>query len=367
MEPRSVRPVPAEAEPIRIHGVVLPDGEPRDLFVAGGRISYQPIRGAREVASGWVVPGLVDAHCHIGMDLEGGVDRAEQERQALAERAAGMLLARDAGVAADTRWIDERADLPRIIRAGRHLARTGRYLRNYGIEVEPDELMGAVAEQAARADGWVKIVADWIDRGAGDLRPCWPVDILTAAVARAHAAGARVTVHSFDEQGVADAIAAGVDCVEHGTGLSDQLIDVMAARRIALVPTLVNIMNFPEIAARASRFPAYAEHIRRLHARAPSLVATAYEAGVPVFAGTDAGGAVGHGRIADEIIALHAAGLPAEAALGAASWVARSWLGRGGLDEGAPADLVVYGADPRKDLEVLRNPIRIVLRGRIVG
>ena len=85
-----------------------------------------------------------------------------------------------------------------------------------------------------------------------------------------------------------------------------------------------------------------------------------------VFAGTDAGGAVAHGRVAEEVAALHAAGLPAEVALGAASWAARRWLGRPELAEGDPADLVVYPTDPRKDLRVLAAPARVILRGRIV-
>ncbi len=69
----------------------------------------------------------------------------------------------------------------------------------------------------------------------------------------------------------------------------------------------------------------------------------------------------------DEIVALHEAGLPAEAALAAGSWGARAWLGHAGLEEGAPADFVVYDADPRAELGVLRSPVRIVLRGRILA
>jgi imidazolonepropionase-like amidohydrolase len=65
--------------------------------------------------------------------------------------------------------------------------------------------------------------------------------------------------------------------------------------------------------------------------------------------------------------ALHAAGLPAEAALAAASWSARSWLGLPCIEEGAPADLVVYDADPRADLGTLARPRHIVLRGRVVA
>jgi imidazolonepropionase-like amidohydrolase len=61
-------------------------------------------------------------------------------------------------------------------------------------------------------------------------------------------------------------------------------------------------------------------------------------------------------------------GMPAEYALGAASWRAREWLGWNAfLDEGAPADLVVYDRDPRHDLTVLHSPTRVVLRGAVVA
>jgi imidazolonepropionase-like amidohydrolase len=86
-----------------------------------------------------------------------------------------------------------------------------------------------------------------------------------------------------------------------------------------------------------------------------------------VFAGTDAGGQLEHGLIVEEVRALHAAGLPAETALAAASWAARAWLGLPGIEEGAPADVVVYAADPRADLDTLARPERMLLRGRLVG
>jgi len=96
-------------------------------------------------------------------------------------------------------------------------------------------------------------------------------------------------------------------------------------------------------------------------------VRAAFEAGVPVFAGTDAGGGIDHGVIADEIRALCTAGIPAEEALAAGSWKARQWLGLRGIEEGSPADVVVYAADPRADLDTLQSPQRTVLRGRVVG
>src|SRR5688500_5231551 len=133
----------------RFRGPVLPDGEVRDLYVVGGRITLEPQAGAETTAEGWVVPGLVDAHCHIGLDDHGAVPDEEAEAQALEDRDAGALLIRDAGSPADTRWIQDRDDLPRLIRCGRHLARTKRYIRNYADEVEPDELAAAATREAA--------------------------------------------------------------------------------------------------------------------------------------------------------------------------------------------------------------------------
>jgi imidazolonepropionase-like amidohydrolase len=133
---------------------------------------------------------------------------------------------------------------------------------------------------------------------------------------------------------------------------------------VAIVPTLVNTENFLEHAAAGEeRFPTYAAHMRRLHGLRHEVVRTAYDAGVPVFVGTDAGGSLPHGLVAREVAALVDAGLPATSALDAACWGARSWLGRPGLEEGAPADLVVYPADPREDVAVLAHPSLIVLRG----
>ena len=296
----------------------------------------------------------------------GGVDRPVAEAQAIADRDAGTLLIRDAGSPADTRWIDEREDLPRIIRAGRHIARPKRYIRHYAEEVEPDALVAEVERQARRGDGWVKLVGDWIDRRTGDLSPLWPVDIATAAIARAHELGARVTAHCFDERSVFELVRCGIDGIEHGTGLDDSTIALMAERGVSLVPTMINLENFPGFAdAGEAKFPAYARHMRALHARRFETIGKAIDAGVPVFAGTDAGGTLAHGLIAREIALLASVG-GAEFALGAASWRARTWLGVAGITEGASADLVVYDADPRQDPAVVASPRLVILRGRVM-
>jgi imidazolonepropionase-like amidohydrolase len=354
---------------LHLAGVLLPEAEHRDVWVRDGRLTFDRVPGAETVSrGGWLLPGLVDAHCHVGVGPGGAhvEGLAALREQALADRAAGVLALRDCGSPVDTRALDAEPDLPRIIRAGRHLARTRRYIPGMAVELEPADLAAETRVQARRGDGWVKLVGDWIDRGVGDLAPEWPADAVAAAIAAAHDEGARVTAHTFGTHALPDLIRAGIDCIEHGTGLTEELVGEMAARGTAVVPTLVNVENFPGFAAAGEqRFPAYASTMRRLYAGSGAVVRAAFEAGVPVFAGTDAGGGVAHGRIADEVRALAEAGLPAEAALAAASWAARDWLGLPCVEEGAPADLVVYDADPRADLDTLARPRLTLLRGRV--
>jgi imidazolonepropionase-like amidohydrolase len=363
--------VTAPRPSLHLEGVVLPGEESRDLWVRDGRISFDSVPGATTVATGcWLVPGLVDAHNHIGLEPSGPtVDVNAQRAQALVDRDAGALLIRDCGVPVDTRHLDEQADLPRIIRAGRHLAPRRRYIPGVAMELDdPAELAAAATGQARAGDGWIKLVGDWIERGLGDLAPCWPAEAIQDAITAAHEAGVRVTAHVFGADALPDLISAGIDCIEHGTGLSTDLIDELAARKTALVPTLINVDNFPSFAAAGeAKFPGYAAHMRRLHAGAREMVASAYDAGVPIYAGTDAGGSLAHGLIAQEIAALAGAGITPTDALAAGSWAARTWLGLPGIEDGAPADLIAYDVDPRADLTVLGRPARIILRGIVVA
>jgi imidazolonepropionase-like amidohydrolase len=360
------------ADVLRIEGEVLvgPDDVRSQVWVVDGLVTYSaPGPGADvQTLRGWVLPGLVDAHCHVGLDAQGAVDSATAEAQAVRDREAGTLLIRDAGSPSDTRWVDDRDDLPRIVRAGRHIARTRRYIRNYAHEVEPDQVIAHIRQEARRGDGWVKLVGDWIDRGTGDLSPSFPRDIVVAAVAAAHTEGARVTAHCFGEESLHDFAAAGTDCIEHATGLEPETIESFSAQGIAIVPTLVNIATFPELVAPArDKFPTYHSHMLDLHRRRYETVAAAHDAGIAVYVGTDAGGSLAHGLVAEEALELSRVGMSTREVLAATTWGARSWLGRPGLEEGAPADLVVYQEDPRRDLRVLGSPSAIVLRGVLVG
>ncbi len=363
----------AASEVLQLRGRVMlgPDEIVDQVWVVGDRITLtEPtFAGAARVSTieGWVLPGLVDAHAHVGLGAGGAVDQATAQEQALADRDAGVLLLRDAGSPSDTRWIDDRDDLPRVVRAGRHIARTRRYLRGFAHEIEPEQLADYVRAEALAGDGWVKLVGDWIDREIGDLAPCWPDWALREAMTAAHEAGARVTAHCFGEDCLADLIEAGIDCIEHACGLTDETIALAAARGVAIVPTLVNIANFPAHAdAGEAKFPVYAAHMRRLHEVRYDTIAAAFEAGLPVFAGTDAGSEMPHGLIAAEVAELVAAGIPPTSALDGACWGARSWLRRQGIEEGASADVMVYPDDPRKDVAVLAHPSARVLRGRAV-
>jgi imidazolonepropionase-like amidohydrolase len=352
---------PGIGAPLHIKGVFLPNEQVRDCWVIDGRLSFsRPQRQATTIASrGWVLPGFVDAHCHIGLSPQGHNPEPDvQVAQALTNRNAGALLLRDAGSPVDNRYIQSREDLPRLIRAGRHIAQPKRYIRGLGVEIDPKDLVAEVERQVAAGDGWVKIAADWIDREVGDLTPVWTENEL----------GARVAAHAFGEDALPGLIAAGIDSIEHGTGLTDELIAAAAASGAALVPTLINIDNFPSIAAGgAEKFPRYAAHMRALFATSRERVRNAFDAGIPVFTGTDAGGSLPHGLVRDEIRALIGAGIPQAEVIAQASWRAREWLGMSGLVEGADADLIVYDTDPRTDLGAIHAPLVTVLRGRVVA
>ncbi|WP_422116945.1 amidohydrolase family protein [Brachybacterium sp. UNK5269] len=368
-------PTPTAAAPVlRLTGPVLlgPEQELPGAWVVDGRIRHERPdlpRGAEIIElDGFVVPGLADLHCHVGIGDDGAGTTLEVARQqALTDRDTGVLLIRDAGSIIDTSPLQQQRDLPRLIRCGRHLARTRRYLRGYADELEPADLPAAVAREAARGDGWVKLVGDWIDREVGDLTPCWSAEDFADAARAAHDAGARITTHTFDEATLPLALDAGFDCLEHATGLTDETIARAAQTSTPVVTTLVNVGEFEAYAAQGeTKFPAYAAHMRRLREGRYDRTRDAHDAGVPLLVGTDAGGVLGHGIVHDELDELARAGLTGTEILQAAAWAPRRFLGVAGLEDGAPADLLLVPRDPRSDHRALRDRTQVVLDGRVV-
>lgn len=343
---------------LRVRGIALPDGEPIDLYADGDRWTADPVRGAELVAEGWLVPGLVDAHTHPGAEAPGqALDPAVLQEDLRAHLAAGVTLIRAPGLAGDPpEWFGVADDSPRAVHAGPWIAQAGQFFEGWGRRPAPADLPAVAAEQAGRT-GWAKVVIDWdIDDDV------IAVDVLRDVVTRVHAVGGRVAVHSQHAAGGAVAVEAGVDSVEHGMGLDPAFLARMAEQGTALTPTL------SVITASLARKSAEPDSPRKrwyvsgagVHAR---LAAAAVEAGVTVLAGTDSRP---HGGIAAEIRALVAAGVSPHEAIAAASWTARSYLGLPGLAEGAPADVAVFDADPRADLDQLDKPRAVIVRGKQV-
>jgi imidazolonepropionase-like amidohydrolase len=344
---------------LRVRGYGLPDGEPVDLYADGDRWTSDPVPGAELVAEGWILPGLVDAHTHPGAEKPGRPLDDDLLRDDLRAHAdAGVTLIRAPGLAGDPpEWFGRADGGPRAVHAGPWIAQHGQFMAGWGRRPDHADLPAVAAEQAART-GWAKLVIDW--KPDDDVMP---IGVLREAVARVHAVGGRLAVHSQQAAGGVVAVEAGVDSVEHGMGLDPELLPRMAERGIALTPTLsaitgglAQILADPERARTSWYVPGASAHAR--------LAATAIEAGVTVLAGTDSRP---HGAIAQEIGALVAAGVSPHRAIGAASWTARAYLGLPGLVDGAPADAVVYDADPRADLGQLGKPRAVIVRGRRVA
>ena len=103
--------------------------------------------------------------------------------------------------------------------------------------------------------------------------------------------------------------------------------------------------------------------MRALHERRHATVAAAHDAGLPVYAGTDAGGSLAHGRVVDEVLELARAGLSPVEALSAACWSARAWLGRDGADRGRLGRPARARRRPARGPAGAAGPAAVVLRG----
>src|SRR5256714_3131671 len=118
---------------LHLRGVVLPDDEVRDVWLDGDRVTFDPVPVAETVSTeGFILPGLVDAHCHIGIAPGGRPIEGIDDARALAtvDRDAGVLAIRDAGSPYPYPQLDDDPELPRLARAGRHVAPPRRYLRD---------------------------------------------------------------------------------------------------------------------------------------------------------------------------------------------------------------------------------------------
>lgn len=324
-----------------------------------------------ETAGLYALPGLADCHAHLGsssmadmLDLTDEEVAANAVSHAWMQVEGGVLLVIDKGSGTDATLTILDApptERPELSMAGTMIAPPGGYYTGYGHEVSEDDLVEAVRNAHPRS-AWVKIVADWPRRGTGPAAN-YSVEAVAKAVDVAHAAGRRVAVHTMAPAGVAIAVDAGVDSVEHGPFLDPDDLATLAGRGACWVPTVTNIeflLDFLGADSSGGRLMQQAlDNLR-------TLLPAGEELGVTILSGTDL--AIPHGTVAREALKLRDYGLTAPAAMEAVSTAAYDYLG---IDRrfaaGSPANAVFFDDDPRHHLDTLLQPRVIVRAGRRVA
>jgi imidazolonepropionase-like amidohydrolase len=334
-----------------------------------------------------IVPGLVDAHSHL--TLPGGshwIDRVSDAPETLVQVAAhnaalmtsaGVRWARDVGAPVVDDPVDGRrralslgvrdrargrAGWPHIRAAGAWIGSTGA-LDEWSVEASGDALVAAVERQLDDGADFVKLYLD----GADPTVCPWSVAEIAAAVDAAHVRGARVTAHSGRIDGARKGVAGGVDAIEHGFELDDDLCAEMARRGTFLISTLAVFRSWSSFGRTTTleRFTSR-EGLDRLAARreaAEASVAAARRAGVRIATGTDfGGGSLRANQLAWEVESLVAVGMEPWEALGSATWRGGELLGEadaGVVREGGPADFVLVHGDPLSDPTALWRVWRV--------
>jgi imidazolonepropionase-like amidohydrolase len=330
----------------------------------GGRWTSQPAAGAEALPGRFVLPGLVDAHCHLSVGQTGDgrpvALGAEAARANVAKaRSAGVTAIRDTGSPGSvTLGLLETPDGAGLLACGRFLAPLGQYFPGLHVPVPAEDLVGAALAEVAAGARWVKLIADFPVLHPGqaplDPSPTYPLADVRRLVQAVHAAGARVAAHATTRH-VAELIDAGIDSVEHGTALTQADVSALAARGGAWTPTLCATIGTDL----SPSDPERRRHRRELCERLSSLLPAAARRGVTIMTGTDVVGSIPH-----EVALLADLGLPPQAALAAASTAARQFLGfAAGIQHGEPADLVSYDNDPRDDPAVLAHPVAVFAGG----
>ena len=185
-------------------------------------------------------------------------------------------------------------------------------------------------------------------------------------VEEARSAGVHVSAHAHAGSGVAAALEAGIDTLEHGTFLDDPLARALAERDVLLIPTVLPLMVVGPGLGVPDDIVAKVEEGR---GALRESVARALRAGVRIAAGTDAGTILNPiGGLVDELEQYTQIGMTNEQALLSATVTAGEVLGEGVgvLRPGVFADVIVVGEDPRAGLDTLRRPRTVIADGRMV-
>jgi imidazolonepropionase-like amidohydrolase len=344
---------------------------------------------------GTVLPGLIDCHTHLVADATvGGLERAGTMPDTAvdavitdslrAHAAAGETTVRDLGDRGyRTLGFRDRPALPRVVASGPPITSPGGHCHFLGGAVAAD-LPAAVADRVERGVDVVKVMASggFATPGSDQLGAQFTVDELVTLVDEAHAAGLPVVAHAHSLLGMQYAVAAGVDGIEHFTGLTakgpridDELLDSVAGRGIYVDLTMGNDRSFhalmpeppPPLAALMARLGI--SSFDDFYLSRIAVITRLREHGVAVVSGVDSG--MGppkrHGSVWRTVAELVEGGHTVADALAAATSLAAKACGladeTGRLAEGYAADVLVVDGDVSRDSAVLRAPRLVLVRG----
>jgi imidazolonepropionase-like amidohydrolase len=400
-QPRTARPVVIQgATVVDLNGgagipnaVLVIEGE-RLVSVGPASTAIPPGADVISAAGKFVAPGLMNMHTHYGLVLPGrtGAELANESEAALALRMAanartsllaGVTTTRSTGEARGAdfalRRAIERGEAigPRIFTAGRGVNVTGGHGWRPGEEGfdSPDAFRRAVRREVFAGAEWIKIaISGGIADTHGDIAASHMTKDEVAAVTEiAHRHGVKVTAHSGSPQATLEAIDAGIDCVEHGYFLTDDVLQRMRDKGVWYVPTIVvsqpTVMEFFKKIGSPDWYLARVESVGKAHWR---TLQSAIKMGVKIALGTDQfpyepnDGTTATAREAQYYVE---AGMTPLQALRAATIEPATMLGAadrlGSVERGKFADLVITDADPTKDIKALRS-IRLVMKGGVV-
>ncbi|WNV74215.1 amidohydrolase family protein [Geodermatophilus sp. DSM 44513] len=380
-----------------VDGTGSPPVPGQAVVVEGRRIAWvgpegsAPATAPESVVDGGgrtVLPGLIN--CHVHLTADGAPDLVAQVASdtvpratlraagsALAALRSGVTTVRDCGAADDVvvelaKAIDQgMVPGPRVQAAGRVITMTGGHGHFIGREADgPDEVRKATRAEIKAGAAVIKVMATGgvLTPGVSPTQTALLPEELAVVAQEAHNSGRRVTTHAIGRAGIHNALLAGIDSVEHGFYLDDELLELAVAQGTFLVPTMLAVDGIVRN-GRAGGIPGWAvDKAEAEAAQQRKSFADAVSSGMRIAAGTDAGTPFNpHDDLAAELALMVRHGLTAMQALVAATSGAAENLGLaheiGTLAVGRLADLVVVDGNPVEDVSATGRVALVVKDG----